>query len=101
MTDISELPRVVIDIHKAIVDDDWMNIVCWGKPRKGKTTCQMKLAYSWYKDYDLVLKSFVYDLAGILYNMDHGVPTRFLTSNKLHNRVPIIMPDDMGAGMNT
>ncbi len=92
-----EAPRVVHDMWNAILEDSWMNIVIWGQPRTGKTTCQMKLAFAIYKDYDLVLRSFVYNLAGILYNMENGIPTRMLTRNGLHNRVPVLMPDDWGA----
>lgn len=93
-------PRVVIDVWKAILDDSWENIVIHGKPRTGKTTCQMDIAYAVYHDWDQVLQSFIYNLAGILYHMDHGVPCRIMTRNRLHNRVPLIMPDDMGAQMN-
>lgn len=77
-----------------------MNIVIWGKPRTGKTTLQMQLAYRVYEDWDLVLQAFVYNLSGILYKMDHGIPCRITTLNGLHNRVPLIMPDDQGATMN-
>lgn len=100
MTDLTipkEAPRVVHDMWHAIFDDSWMNIVIWGQPRTGKTTLQMDLAYCIYKDWDAVLRSFVYNLSGILYNMEHGVPTRILTRNGLHNRVPVVMPDDWGA----
>lgn len=93
----SDAPRVVHDMWAAILDDSWMNIVIWGQPRTGKTTLQMILAYWVYKDWDHVLRSFVYNLAGILYNMEHGIPTRLLTRNGLHDRVPVIMPDDWGA----
>ncbi len=93
-------PRIVIDVWTAILEDSWENIVIHGKPRTGKTTCQMNIAYAVYKDWDDVLRSFVYNLAGILYHMDHGIPCRIMTRNKLHNRVPLIMPDDMGAQMN-
>ena len=60
----------------------------------------MKIAYDVYKDWDQVLESFVYDLAGILYKMEKGIPCRIMTRNKLHNRVPVLMPDDLGAGGN-
>lgn len=100
MTDLTidkDAPRVVHDMWDAILNDSWMNIVIWGQPRTGKTTLQMILAFLIYKDWDHVLRSFVYNLSGILYNMKHGVPCRMLTRNGLHNRVPIIMPDDWGA----
>lgn len=93
-------PRVVIDVWKAILEDSWENIVIHGKPRTGKTTCQMDIAYAVYNDWDYVLQSFVYNLSGIIYHMDHGVPCRIWTRNLLHNRVPLIMPDDAGANFN-
>jgi adenosyl cobinamide kinase/adenosyl cobinamide phosphate guanylyltransferase len=93
----SDAPRVVHDMWDAILEDSWMNIVIWGQPRTGKTTLQMGLAYMVYQDWDYVLRSFVYNLSGILYNMEHGVPTRILTKNGLHRRVPVILPDDWGA----
>lgn len=92
-----DAPRVVHDMWASILDDSWMNIVIWGQPRTGKTTLQMLLAYWIYKDWDAVLRSFVYNLSGILYNMEHGIPTRIRTRNDLHDRVPVIMPDDWGA----
>ena len=93
----ADAPQVVHDMWDAILNDSWMNIVIWGQPRTGKTTLQMKLGFSVYHDWDQVLRSFVYNLAGILYNMDKGIPTRILTRNGLHNRVPLVMPDDWGA----
>ena len=95
-----ETPRVVKDMWDAILNDSWMNIVIWGKPRTGKTTVQMQLAYAVYKDWDQVLQSFVYNLSGLLYHMKHGIPCRIMTRNKLHDRVPVIMPDDFGAHSN-
>lgn len=100
MTDLTipkDAPRVVHDMWDAILNDSWMNIVIWGQPRTGKTTLQMLLAYFIYKDWDQVLRSFVYNLSGILYNMKNGIPCRLLTRNLLHNRVPVLMPDDWGA----
>ncbi len=93
----ADAPRVVHDMWDAILEDNWMNIVVWGQPRTGKTTLQMLLAFWIYKDWDQVLQSFVYNLSGILYNMEHGIPTKFLTRNGLHNRVPVVLPDDWGA----
>ena len=95
-----ETPQVVKDVWHSILEDEWMNIVVWGKPRFGKTTVQMKIAFAVYKDWDQVLESFVYDLSGLLYKMKKGIPCRIWTRNKLHNRVPLIMPDDFGAGGN-
>jgi hypothetical protein len=93
-------PRVVIDVWDAILGDSWENIVVHGKPRTGKTTCQMDIAYAVYGDWDYVLQSFIYNLSGIIYHMDHGIPCRIWTRNLLHNRVPLIMPDDFGANFN-
>ncbi|MGD0204693.1 MAG: hypothetical protein ABSC20_12425 [Candidatus Bathyarchaeia archaeon] len=93
-------PRVVIDVWDAILGDSWENICIHGKPRTGKTTVQMDIAFAVYGDWDAVLQSFIYNLSQILYHMDHGVPCRIWTRNLLHNRVPLIMPDDFGAGFN-
>ena len=92
--------KITTDMWDAILNDGWMWIVVWGKPRTGKTTVQMKCAYSIYKDWDQVLQAFVYNLAGILYKMDNGIPCRISTRSGLHNRVPILLPDDFGATAN-
>jgi adenosyl cobinamide kinase/adenosyl cobinamide phosphate guanylyltransferase len=97
MAQNEEKPQVVKDIWKAILEDDWMWIVVWGKPRSGKSTIQMSLGYEVYKDWDQVLQSLVYNLAGILYKMDNGIPCRIMTRNKFHNRVPVLLADDFGA----
>jgi len=91
---------VVKDMWDAILGDSWMWMVVWGKPRSGKTTVQMQLAYAIYKDWDHVLQSFVYNLAGLLYKMDNGIPCRIMTRNAFHDRVPILLADDFGAGAN-
>lgn len=57
----------------------------------------MDLAFNVYKDWDQVLAAFVYNLMGLLYKMEHGIPCRIVTRNGLHDRVPILMPDDLGA----
>lgn len=93
----TESPRLIQDIWHAILEDDWMWIVVWGKPRTGKSTVQMQAGFSVLHDWDQVLQAFVYNLAGILYKMDNGIPCRIMTRNKLHNRVPIILADDFGA----
>jgi hypothetical protein len=77
-----------------------MWIVDWGKPRTGKTTIQLKCSFDVYQDWDLVLQSFVFNLNGILYKMKKGEPCKLPTLNGLHNRVPIICPDDFGAQCN-
>jgi hypothetical protein len=97
LTIAKDAPRIVHDMWDAILGDSWMNIVIWGKPRTGKTTCQMKLAFAVLNDWDLVLQSFVYNLCDILVHIKKGVPIRYLTKNGLHNRVPFILPDDWGA----
>ena len=85
---------------EAILNDKWMWMVVWGKQRTGKTTVQMQLAYSIYKDWDTVLNSFVFNLSGLLYKIDRGQPTRIFTKNKLHNRIPLIIYDDWGGSSN-
>jgi len=93
----SESPRLIKDIWDAILNDDWMWIVVWGKPRTGKSTVQMQAGFAVLHDWDQVLQAFVYNLAGILYKMDNGIPCRIMTRNKLHNRIPIMLADDFGA----
>lgn len=88
------------DIWNTILEDSWMWIVCWGKPRTGKTTVQLKAAFDVYQDWDLALQAFVFNLNGILYKMKKGEPCRILTLNGLHWRVPLILPDDFGAQCN-
>lgn len=93
-------PAIVTDVWKAILNDEWMWVVVWGKPRCGKTTFKMLVAYEIYKDWDKVLQSFIFNLSGLLYKLDHGEPERISTRNMLHNRVPIILYDDFGAHSN-
>lgn len=93
-------PAIVTDVWKAILEDLWMWIVVWGKPRCGKTTFKMLVAYEVYKDWDKVLQSFIFNLSGLLYKIDHGEPERISTRNMLHNRVPLILYDDFGAHSN-
>jgi len=66
----------------------------------GKTTVQMQLAYSVYKDWDKVLNSFVFNLSGLLYKMDKGQPEKILTRNMFHNRIPLLIYDDWGGSSN-
>lgn len=94
------IPRIVQDIWDAILNDKWMWIVVWGKPRTGKTTVQMQLAYAVYKDWEKVLRSFAWTLSGLLYKMEKGEPERIWTYNKLHNRIPLLIYDDWGAHSN-
>lgn len=88
------------DIWNAILQDSWMWIVAWGKPRTGKTTIQLNVGYDVYQDWDKVLQAIVFNLNGILYKMKKGEPCRLPTLNGLHERVPIIFPDDFGAQCN-
>lgn len=93
-------PSVVKDIWEAIFEDSWMWVTCWGKNRKGKTTLAMKLAYEVYQDWDQVLQCIVWNLAQLKYKMKNGLPRRILTRNMLHDRVPLLIPDDFGATSN-
>lgn len=91
---------IVRDIWKAILEDAWMWIVVWGKPRTGKTSIQLKCGYWVYGDWDLVLQAIIFNLNGILYKMKKGEPCKIPTLNGLHSRVPILFPDDFGAQCN-
>lgn len=88
------------NLWDAILEDKWMWIVCWGKPRTGKTTIQLRCGFEIYQDWDLVLQAIVFNLDGMLYKMRKGEPCRLLTLNQLHWRVPILFPDDFGAQCN-
>lgn len=88
------------DIWNAILHDLWMWIVCWGQPRTGKTTIQLNTGFEVYQDWDHVLDSIVFNLSGILLKMKKGKPTTITTLNGLHQRVPLILPDDFGAQCN-
>jgi hypothetical protein len=88
------------DIWNAILHDLWMWIVCWGQPRTGKTTIQLRCGFEVYQDWDRVLEAIVFNLNGILSRMKKGRPTTITTLNGLHHRVPLILPDDFGAQCN-
>ena len=96
----TEKNRLVEDVWDAILNDKWMWVVTWGKPRCGKTTLKMKLAFEVYKDWDKVLRAFIFNLSGLLYKLDSGEPERIYTRNMLHNRIPLLIYDDFGAHSN-
>ena len=91
---------VVREVWDAILNDKWMWTVVWGPPRCGKTTFKMQVAYGVYEDWDKVLKSFVWNISGLLYKMKNGEPERIMTLNKLHDRIPMLLYDDWGAHSN-
>jgi hypothetical protein len=93
-------PKVVEDIWDAIYNDEWMWLCTWGKNRKGKSTLAMQLAYEVYQDWDQVLQSIVWNLGQLKYKIKNGLPKTILTRNGLHNRVPVLIPDDFGATSN-
>ncbi len=99
-TNNKKTPEFFQKIWDAIMEDSWMYPVVWGQPRTGKTTVQLKAGYFVYKDWDQVLRSFVFNLAGILYKMKNGEPCRIMTRNKLHERVPLLLGDDWAAQNN-
>lgn len=92
--------KLLHDIDNAIANDDWMWIVVWGKPRTGKTTIQLKTAFHVYQDWDKVLDAVVFNLGQILFKMKKGKPCQVMTDNGLHNRIPLLLPDDFGAQCN-
>jgi hypothetical protein len=93
-------PQLYLDIWNRILDDSWMYPVAWGQPRTGKTTVALKAAFDVYEDWDHVLQSIVFTLAGLLYKMRNGEPIRIRTLNGLHHRVPFIIGDDWAAQNN-
>lgn len=96
----NETPQVVKDMWDRILNDKWMYAVAWGQPRTGKSVLAMDLCYNVYKDWDQVLQSFVFNLAGFLYKKNKGEPCKIMTRNKLHDRVPMLIGDDWGAQAN-
>lgn len=92
--------QVVNDAWWHILNDKYMWLPVWGKPRVGKTTFKMRLAFAIYKDWDKVLGSIVFNLGGLIYKIQKGEPQRIWTRNQLHNRVPIILFDDWGGTSN-
>ena len=90
--------KVIRDVWHAILEDDWMYVVAWSEPRKGKTTCKMRIAYAVYHDWEMVLDCIFFNLSGLIYKMNHNLPTRILEQkHKLHNRIPVLIGDDWGA----
>lgn len=92
--------RAIEDSWDTILNDKWMYVITWGKPRTGKSSCDMDISFNVYKDWDKVLGSFVFNLAGMLHHMKDGIPCRIITRNMLHNRVPLLIGDDWGANSN-
>ncbi len=89
--------KVVRDVWHTILDDAWMYVVAWSEPRKGKTTCKMRIAYTVYHDWDMVLDSIFFNLSGLLYKMDNNLPMRIWERKHYHNRIPFLIGDDWGA----
>jgi hypothetical protein len=89
--------KVVRDVWHTILDDAWMYVVAWSEPRKGKTTCKMRIAYSVYHDWDMVLDSIFFNLSGLIYKMDNNLPMRLWDRKKHHYRIPFLIGDDWGA----
>lgn len=92
--------QLFLDLWNAVFHDSYMWIVIWGPPRSSKTTLALWMLYSLYKDWDMVLNAITYNLAQTLYKIENGIPCRWPTLNKLHNRVPILNWDDFGAYSN-
>ncbi|MGD0071390.1 MAG: hypothetical protein ABSB71_07940 [Candidatus Bathyarchaeia archaeon] len=90
--------KVIRDVWHAILDDSWMYVVVWSEPRKGKTTCKMRIAYTIYHDWEMVLDCIFFNLSGLLHKMNHNLPLRILEQrHRLHNRIPMLIGDDWGA----
>lgn len=98
--DYRKAPEFFRNIFEAIMDDNWMYPVIWGKPRTGKTTVQLKAGYFVYHDWQQVLDCIVYNLAGVLYKMRKGEPCRIMSRNRQHERVPLLLGDDWAAQNN-
>jgi hypothetical protein len=78
-----------------------MWIVVWGPPRSSKTTLAGWACYSIYRDWNIVLNSFVTSLPDLLHKIKDGLPEKWPTVTKpCHMRVPILNYDDFGAKSN-
>jgi len=88
------------DVWDAIFHDSYMFLVIWGPPRSSKTTLALWILYFIYKDWTMVLNAITYNLTQSLYKIENGIPCRWPTLNKLHNRVPVLNWDDFGAHSN-
>jgi hypothetical protein len=89
--------KVIRDVWHAILDDSWMYVVVWSEPRKGKTTCKMRIANTVYHDWEMVLDSIFFNLSGLIYKMDNNLPMRIWERKHYHNRIPFLIGDDWGA----
>jgi len=88
------------DVRQAVDNDDYIWGVIWGPPRCSKTTLLGWILYSIYKDWYKVLTAFVFNLPQLMHKMKQGLPERWWTRNKLHNRVPVLGYDDYGVSSN-
>jgi hypothetical protein len=96
----NEKVKLFEDVWDATMNDGYMWIVIWGPPRSSKTTLAGWILYDLYRDWYKVLNAFVYNLSQCLHKIKCGEPERWLTRNKLHNRVPGLNWDDFGAYSN-
>ena len=95
---LKEEPALVQDIVFSVDNDRYMWMPIWGEPRTGKTTLALLLMFKVYKDWDKVLEAVIFDLNGLLYKMQKGIPQLFPTVTKpTHMRVPILLWDDFAA----
>lgn len=92
--------KIIRDVWNAILFDSWMNVVVWAKPRMGKSTCKMRIAYAVYHDWEQVLDSIYFNLAGFRYKLKNGIPCKIMELKHRHNRIPLLIGDDVGSNMN-
>lgn len=105
---VQQYPAIIQDCWTAITEDGWMWICDQGIKRLGKTTVAGDIAFALYKSrgcteeeaWHKVLKSFVFDLSQVMYNVENGIPELWPTKQGFNKRIPIMIWDDMAAHFN-
>lgn len=87
-------------IRRAIYKDDYLWIVIHGPPRCSKSTLALWLTWYIYDEWLKCMQATTFNLQGIMYRIIKGIPERWLTENRLHNRVPLLLFDDFGVHSN-
>ncbi len=102
MTSLIEYDTALIeDTCNAVYSDKYFWMVIWSPPRWGKTIVAGWIMYHLYdQDWTKVLQSIGFNLDGVMYRIEEGLPVRKWTGNGLHNRVPGVVWDDFGGHTN-
>lgn len=94
-------PRLFKDTYNAVLDDDLVFGVIWGKGRCSKTTLAGWIMHNIFNnDWNKVLEAFSFNLTQFMDRIELGIPERVWTRNGLHNRLPAVTWDDFGSSAN-